>query len=85
MFTALMKLTSLNMYYAQMNLESITRPVWLTPNKCLWSDGKVLKSEDVIVPKFTAIGTNDGDEATIYSVVSSIVCLILIVVLLVNM
>ena len=49
------------------------------------SDGKVLSSQETLVPKFSAIGTEEGDERTCYSVIGSIVCVVMIVICLLFM
>jgi len=47
--------------------------------------GEVIGSEDKLVPKFTAVLSDDNDSYTAYAVVGSIVCVIIIVVILCNM
>lgn len=47
--------------------------------------GEVIGSEDKLVPKFTAVLSDDNDSYTAYAVVGSVVCVIIIVVILCNM
>ena len=49
------------------------------------SKGEITGMEDTIVPAFSAVSGNDAGERTAYSVVGSIVCAIVIIVLLVYM
>jgi hypothetical protein len=48
-------------------------------------NGTVIGTKDTIVPKFSAIASCDTDEQTIYSVVGSILCVILIVIIIASM
>ncbi len=45
-------------------------------------DGKEVSSQETLVPKFSAVGTDDDNDRTIYSVIGSIICVVMIVIFL---
>lgn len=47
--------------------------------------GEIIGTEDKLVPKFTAVLSDDNDSYTAYAVFGSIVCIVIIVVILCNM
>lgn len=49
------------------------------------NNGEIIATDDVIVPAFSAVSGDDESEKTVYSVIASIVCAVIIVVLLIYM